>query len=135
MTEDELHAHYPLYHSSEPSNKDGICPICIKVEKPNLDLHIHNSHGPLSLREALPPDFCAYAEVIIQSKVTGKFLMVNEPAGISGGKPRYWLPAGRVDVGEGIIEAGKREAFEEAGIDVEITGALNFMNDYDIECP
>jgi len=61
--------------------------------------------------------------------------MVNEPAGISGGKPRYWLPAGRVDVGEGIIEAGKREAFEEAGIDVEITGALNFMNDYDIECP
>jgi 8-oxo-dGTP pyrophosphatase MutT (NUDIX family) len=46
--------------------------------------------------------------------------MVNEPAGIAGGKPRYWLPAGRVDAGEGMIEAGKREALEEAGIEVEI---------------
>jgi len=132
MTENDLHAHYPLYHSSEPSNKDGICPICNIYRKPNLDVHIHNCHGPLLMREPRAPEFPAFAWVIIQSKVTGKFLMVNEPAGIAGGKPRYWLPAGRVDEGEGMIEAGKREALEEAGIEVEITGALNFMNDYEM---
>ena len=30
----------------------------------------------------------------------GRFLLVNEPAGIARGVPRYWLPAGRVDAGE-----------------------------------
>ena len=53
--------------------------------------------------------------------------MVNEPAGIARDKPRYWLPAGRVDAGEGFIEAGVREALEEAGVQVEITGVVTFM--------
>ena len=34
-----------------------------------------------------------------------------------------------------MIEAGKREALEEAGIDVEITGVLRFMNNEDLGCP
>lgn len=58
--------------------------------------------------------------------------MTQEPAGLCGGRPKYWLPAGRVDAGEGFIEAGKREALEEAGIECEITGVLKFMY-YD--CP
>ena len=91
-------------------------------------MHIHNNHGPVEHREPRRPKFPAFAWVVIQSKTTGKFLMVNEPAGLARGAPRYWLPAGRVDKGEGIIEAGKREALEEAGIDVEITGVLRFMN-------
>jgi phosphatase NudJ len=61
--------------------------------------------------------------------------MVNEPAGIARGKPRYWLPAGRVDAGEGMIEAGEREALEEAGIDVVITGVIRFKNAKDLGCP
>merc|ERR1711972_118345 len=59
----------------------------------------------------------------------GKFLMVNEPAGISRGRPGYWLPAGRVDKGETLVEACRREALEEAGVAVQVTGVLRFMVD------
>jgi len=131
MTEDDLHQHFPLYHSSE-ANTEETCPICDKKCTSFLDsfsVHLNNDHGPIEHREPPAPKFPAFAWVIIQSKETGKFLMVNEPAGIARGKPRYWLPAGRVDAGEGMIEAGKREALEEAGLDVEITGVLRFMNE------
>lgn len=57
----------------------------------------------------------------------GRFLMVNEPAGIAGGKPNYWLPAGRVDANETMSQAGEREALEEAGVHVEVCGVLRFM--------
>lgn len=53
--------------------------------------------------------------------------MVNEPAGISGGRPRFWLPAGRVDRGESLREACEREALEEAGVEVRVTGILRLM--------
>ena len=57
--------------------------------------------------------------------VLGQMLMVNEPAGICrSGRPGYWLPAGRVDDGEGFVEAAVREAEEEAGVAVEVTGLL-----------
>lgn len=55
--------------------------------------------------------------------------MVNEPAGISGGRPGYWLPAGRVDKGETLVEACTREALEEAGVVVRVTGLLRLMVD------
>jgi 8-oxo-dGTP pyrophosphatase MutT (NUDIX family) len=100
-----------------------------------MDVHIHNYHGPEHLREPAKPQFPAFAWVVIQSQKTGKFLMVNEPAGIARGRPRYWLPAGRVDKGEGIIEAGIREAEEEAGLKVKITGVLHFMNEKGLGCP
>ena len=80
-------------------------------------------------------------------------MLVNEPAAISGGKPgywlglglglglgsvgpnpnpsggrpRYWLPAGRVDAGESLVEAARRECVEEAGVRVRPCGVLAFM--------
>ena len=54
-------------------------------------------------------------------------LLVNEPAAIAGGKPNYFMPAGRVDIGETFVEAGVRETLEEAGVNVKITGVLLFQ--------
>ena len=53
--------------------------------------------------------------------------MVNERADKRRGKPVYWLPAGGIDAGEGIIQAGLRETLEEAGLNVVITGVLRMM--------
>jgi 8-oxo-dGTP pyrophosphatase MutT (NUDIX family) len=96
-------------------------------------VHIHNHHGPLTEREPTKPAFAAFAWVVCQRESDGKFVMVNEPAGISRGRPGYWLPAGRVDAGETLVQAAKRESLEEAGISVRIEGVLRFM--LDGSCP
>ena len=36
----------------------------------------------------------------------------------------YWMPGGRLNPGEGLCEGAKREALEEAGVDVKLTGVL-----------
>lgn len=56
--------------------------------------------------------------LIVRNK-QGKFLAVKEI-----GKRGWWLPGGKVDPPEDFITAAKREAKEEAGIDVEIKGVL-----------
>ena len=102
LSENELHSHFPLYHTSSPHSK-LMCPICNKICKPNTHEHINNYHGPLSLREPEAPDFAAFTWVVIQRESDGKFAMVNEPSWFAGGRPNYWLPAGRVDQGESFI--------------------------------
>ena len=90
--------------------------------------HLHNQHGPPEAREPHFPAFAAFAWVVCQRESDGKFIMVNEPAGICrAGRPGYWLPAGRVDEGETFVEAAVREAEEEAGVAVEVTGLLRCM--------
>jgi NADH pyrophosphatase NudC (nudix superfamily) len=119
LTENELHSHYELYHSSEANHKNVNCPICQKLcGWPPLPVHIHNSHGPPANREPHFPAFSAFAWVIIRREEDGKFILVNEPAGLCNGSPKYWLPAGRVDEGETFVQAGQREALEEAGLEV-----------------
>lgn len=88
---------------------------------------MHNEHGPPAAREPRAPPFAAFAWVVVRRAADGKFLMVHEPAGIARGAPRYWLPAGRVDEGESFCEAAAREALEEAGVRVAVTGVLRFM--------
>ena len=51
--------------------------------------------------------------------VLGRFLLVQEFADIG-----FWLPGGRVDPGESFQEAAIREAKEEAGVDVKLTGIM-----------
>ena len=126
LTEDELHLHCPLYHASEPNQGGTCCPVCLAItDKPAV--HIHNSHGPAGSREPGKPDFAAFAWVVCRRRSDGKFVMVNEPAGISRGRPGYWLPAGRVDAGETLVQAAEREALEEAGVEVKVEGVLHFM--------
>eukprot|EP00996_Jenningsia_fusiforme_P003732 NODE_452_length_2238_cov_30.708086_g418_i0.p1 GENE.NODE_452_length_2238_cov_30.708086_g418_i0~~NODE_452_length_2238_cov_30.708086_g418_i0.p1 ORF type:complete len:239 (+),score=33.64 NODE_452_length_2238_cov_30.708086_g418_i0:1347-2063(+) len=114
-----------MFHSTQP-NCGGVCPVCHKF-MPNMAIHIQMSHGREELRGPRPPVWAAFSWVVCHRPSDGRFLMVNEPAGISGGKPGYWLPAGRVDAGESFLAAAERETEEEAGVKIRITGVLKFM--------
>lgn len=127
LSEDEMHCHHPMYHAAE-ANHSGICPVCNRRVS-NVAQHLHNDHGPLEEREprAVNPEFAAFAWVVCRRR-DGKFLLVNEPAGICRtGLPGYWLPAGRVDAGESLLAAAARETLEEGGVEVRIEGVLRFM--------
>lgn len=56
----------------------------------------------------------------------GKFLLVKEKQKICEGK--WNIPAGAVDEEETVIEAAKREIFEETGCNVKINGILEIVN-------
>lgn len=56
----------------------------------------------------------------------GKYLLVKENQKICRGK--WNIPAGGVDDNENIIEAAKREIFEETGCSVKINGLLEIIN-------
>ena len=127
LSESGLHRHLDLYHTYEP-NVEAPCPLCgdrTPAQRGGLAVHFHNSHGPPERREH-PIGRCslaAFALVVCQRPSDGKFLLVQEPLGIGGG---YWLPAGRVDPGETLVQGGVREALEEAGVAVAIKSVLRF---------
>lgn len=126
LSENALHLHMQLHHSVDIL-KEGPCPICGKKDG-NLAVHVHNDHGPPEEREPPHAPFQTFSWCVCQRR-DGRFLLVNEPAGISGGRPGFWLPAGRVDRGESLQEACVREALEEAGVRVRVTGLLRLMVD------
>eukprot|EP00929_Paragymnodinium_shiwhaense_P103705 TRINITY_DN67394_c0_g1_i1.p1 TRINITY_DN67394_c0_g1~~TRINITY_DN67394_c0_g1_i1.p1 ORF type:complete len:404 (+),score=54.10 TRINITY_DN67394_c0_g1_i1:56-1267(+) len=127
LSENALHLHMAFYHAVHMTPMYGRCPIC-KKDVNDMPVHIHNSHGPPEEREPQFAPYAAFAWCVCR-RADGKFLLVNEPAGISRGRPGYWLPAGRVDVGETLVEAAVREAMEEAGIMVRVTGLLKIQID------
>lgn len=55
-------------------------------------------------------------------KKDNKYLLVQETKEICKGK--WNIPAGRVEDGESVIEAAKREVFEKTGCKVNITGVI-----------
>lgn len=57
----------------------------------------------------------------------GKFLLVQESQEKCKGK--WNIPAGGLDENESLIEAAKREIYEETGCRVEITGVLEIINE------
>jgi len=133
MGENALHLHLPLYHSMQPDSNSRP-PFCVVCEKPvrslsksNFYVHLHNEHGPPEAREPVFPAFNAFAWVVCRRPSDGRFLMVHEPAGLCGGEPLYWLPAGRVDGGETFMEAGVRETLEEGGVACIVKGVLQFL--------
>jgi len=67
-------------------------------------------------RDPIPTWF--YALVVVHRE--DKFLIVHEN---SHGE-LWYLPAGRVEPGENMIEAARRETFEEAGIPIVIEGLV-----------
>lgn len=131
LTENGLHTHGPLYHSMQPNLDATECPICGERcgRRSPYEVHLNNCHGPPEKREPPPAPFAAFSWGVCRRRKDGKFLLVNEPAGISRGLPRYWLPAGRVDIGESLAEAACRECLEEAGVRVRAVGVLRFMVD------
>ena len=67
-------------------------------------------------REPIPTWFFAVAVV----RLGRRFLLVEERKHGGG----WYLPAGRVEPGEPLVEAARRETLEEAGIRIRITGML-----------
>eukprot|EP01084_Bolivina_argentea_P317388 550292_1 len=124
LTEDELWHHVPLYHVNDAQPGTIKCPICDEEKRRNYLLHLRNHHGPV-IRGEIPPEYRdgilthAFALVVVRRPTDNKFLVVQE-ASNSG----FWLPGGRVEVGETLLEAAIRETKEEAGIDVDIKGVL-----------
>ncbi|CAJ1376601.1 unnamed protein product [Effrenium voratum] len=126
LSEDALHLHMHFHHAVENLPK-APCPICGEQEG-SVAVHVHNRHGPSDAREPPSAPYATFAWCVCRHP-DGRFLLVNEPAGISGGRPGFWLPAGRVDHGESLQEACVREALEEAGVAVRVTGVLRMMVD------
>jgi 8-oxo-dGTP pyrophosphatase MutT (NUDIX family) len=67
-------------------------------------------------REPIPTWFFAVAVV----RLGRRFLLVEERKHGGG----WYLPAGRVEPGESLLEAAQRETLEEAGIRIRLTGVL-----------
>ncbi|KAI6645883.1 hypothetical protein LOD99_13141 [Oopsacas minuta] len=121
LGEDDLWNHFPLYHVIN-ANMSGVCPICGSKEK-NIAVHLHDNHGPAKrgevVADSLSPktEFNGFAFSIVRR--SNKYLVVQEFLGQG-----YWFPAGRVDRHETFHQAAVREAKEEAGVDIQLTGIL-----------
>jgi len=125
MTEDNLHAHLPMFHCTQPNPKELVrCTIC-GITQRNIAVHVFNFHGPPGRGEVPNEDQlslskCTYTFclAVVRNKA-GKFLLVQEVANWG-----WWLPGGRLNRGEDLIAAVVRETKEEAGIDIRVTGLL-----------
>ena len=73
--------------------------------------------------------YVAYAWLVVRRPSDGKYLMVLESAATPGcgGKPCYWLPAGKVDPGETLVEAAVRCCKRDTHVTVEPKGLLRVM--------
>ena len=78
---------------------------------------------------ASPTKYVAYAWLVVRRPSDGKYLMVLESAATPGcgGKPKYWLPAGKVDPGETLEEAAIRSCERDTHVTVEPKGLLRVM--------
>ncbi|KAJ1569984.1 hypothetical protein HK096_007219 [Nowakowskiella sp. JEL0078] len=113
-----LYDHMPLYHINDKLIP-GKCPVCLKSE-PDLQLHIHKTHNPSNEYENdTAGPLYAFGLVVCRRESDGKYLLVQEFC--SSG---YWLPGGRVNMGESLKDAAIRETLEEAGVQIELTGIL-----------
>ena len=73
--------------------------------------------------------YVAYAWLVVRRPSDGRYLMVLESAATPGcgGKPCYWLPAGKVDPGETLVEAAVRCCKRDTHVTVEPKGLLRVM--------
>ncbi|GLC36353.1 hypothetical protein PLESTF_000327400 [Pleodorina starrii] len=111
----ELWQHQPLYHIHEPDMLGSQCPACRRWAA-HLTRHINLTHGPDQLADHRTGVF---ALAVVRRPTDGKFLLVQERHGVG-----YWLPGGGVDPGESLTAGVIREAWEEAGADIKVTGIL-----------
>lgn len=71
-------------------------------------------------REPIPT--CFFALVVVRR--ADRFLVVRETKHGGG----WYLPAGRAEPGETLIEAAHRETLEEAGMPIELEGLLKLLH-------
>ena len=71
------------------------------------------------MTDRLPLPTYNFALLVVRRPSDGKFLLVEEIKNRG-----WWLPGGRVELGERFDDAAKRECKEEAGIDIKLVGVL-----------
>lgn len=116
---EQLYIHVPLYHTNE-LDLSHKCQICRKSTA-NYAVHLHEDHQPAHDRRPEATRLYAFALVVCRRKRDGRFLVVQE-----SGSMGYWLPGGRVEVGEQLQQGAIRETLEEAGVKVRLMGILKF---------
>ena len=64
----------------------------------------------------------------------GMFLMVEGTNDDQGGRPVFGMPSGHVEARGSILDAARREGYEETGCEVELialTGIYDYVKDYE----
>lgn len=128
FTSDSLWAHW-IEHISDPPFEIKKCIICNKVlhkHPKGFSEHLNEMHSPKirlpsfkNLEDINKHKAYNFAYVIIQHPETKKFVIIEEIA-----SQGWFLPAGKVEVGESFHHAAIRECKEEAGINVKLEGLL-----------
>lgn len=113
----QLYVHVPMYHTNEQPLA-AKCEVCQRATR-HIGVHLQEDHNPHGQHERDAAPLYAFALVVCQRKRDQRFLVVQE-AGAMG----FWLPGGRVEVGEQLDKAAERETLEEAGVKVRLTGVL-----------
>lgn len=126
LTQRQLWTHLPLYHVNVKKNvslAEVPCPLCpaMRSRQPFIQ-HFHEEHAPPGVevehgRSVV--EIVSFGLCVIRRKSDKKFLVVQEYC-----NQGFWLPGGGIDSGEMPTTAAIREAKEEAGIDVNLTGVL-----------
>jgi len=113
----QLYIHVPLYHTNE-QELSVKCQICQKLTH-KFGVHLHEDHDEKHQHRSIATPLYAYSLVVCQRKQDNRFLVVQESGSVG-----FWLPGGRVEVGEQLDKAAERETYEEAGVQVRLTGIL-----------
>jgi len=113
----QLYVHAPLYHTNEQALA-AKCEICKRLTN-HIGVHLQEDHIEKDPKRPSASPLYAYALVVCQRKQDQRFLVVQE-----SGSMGFWLPGGRVEVGEQLDKAAERETLEEAGVKVRLTGVL-----------
>lgn len=114
---DQLYDHVPLFHTNE-GEFTAKCELCGKSTR-NFEVHLHEDHDEAHQHRPSAAPLYAFALVVCHRKSDNRFLLVQE-----SGSMGFWLPGGRVEVGERLDRAAERETLEEAGVKVRLTGVL-----------
>lgn len=120
---DLLSIHVGLYHGQE--SKGAVCSLCDQTA-PILAAHLKSDHPCGKVTIGTQEFDCGIAKsgklsafVLVVVKLDDKYLLVDEL-----GSQGWYLPGGRVDQGEDMIEAAIRETKTETNIDISIKGIL-----------
>lgn len=113
----QLQVHVPFYHTNTTTLR-ATCEFCKRMTN-NFAVHLIEEHKPRAAQRDIAAPLYAFSLVVCQRKSDKKFLVVQE-AGSMG----FWLPGGRVEIGEELQHAAERETLEEAGVQVRLTGIL-----------
>ncbi|CAF3420491.1 unnamed protein product [Rotaria socialis] len=114
---EQLCIHVPLYHTNEQEFSVK-CNLCQRPTH-NYAVHLHDEHSPEQHPRSIAGPLYAFSLVVCRRKRDNCFLVVQE-----SGSMGFWLPGGRVELGEQLDKAAERETLEEAGVKIRLTGVL-----------